>query len=107
MLPAVPNIEYVPAWKAESFGPDKVTMPYEIWQQLTPHGQAICAKIAAEPGVEVTGAGLMHPASAERARLSGNGGFWADRVKQQRRQQEEQERQRQGTYQRDEAAAKL
>ena len=31
---------------------------------------------------------MMHPASAERARLSGNTGFWTARVEQQKKAQE-------------------
>ena len=70
---ALPNVEYTPAWRAAGWGEEHVTMPHEIIAQLTAHGQRICAKIAARPGVEVTGAGIMHPAQAERARLKGPG----------------------------------
>ena len=58
---------------------------YDIWQKLTPHGQKICWAITAEPGAAIQGAGQMHPASAHRARLSGNEGFWAQRREQQRK----------------------
>jgi hypothetical protein len=85
---ALPNIEYVPAWK-KPVKDESPTMPHEIWSQLTPHGQRICWAITAEPGVKIQGAGLMHPASAHRARLSGNSGFWAERAKQQKKQEEE------------------
>ena len=52
---ALPNVEYTPAWRVAGWGE-------EIIAQLTAHGQRIGAKIVARPGVEVTGAGIMHPA---------------------------------------------
>ena len=53
---ALPNIEYVPAWKKpqpqhECATKDpNPTMPFEIYSQLGPHAQTICWAITAEPG---------------------------------------------------------
>ena len=61
---ALPNIEYSPAWRPED--QYQKTMPYEIWETLTPHAQKICRLIRAEKGVWPFGAGVMHPLAQQR-----------------------------------------
>ena len=75
---AMPNVEYVAPWvDASAFQP---TMPYAIWETLTPHAQRICARITTEPGEWPAGAGVMHPLAAKRAEASGGDGVIAGGV---------------------------
>ena len=62
---ALPNVEYGAPWLPPPKEP-KPTMPHEVWQTLTPHGQHICRRVKAEPGVWPAGAGVMHPLRAGR-----------------------------------------
>ena len=55
----LPNLEFVPPWHDERHF--MKSMPHEIWETLTPHGQRICRPIKQEPGVWPFGAGDMHP----------------------------------------------
>ncbi|MBV7339718.1 phytanoyl-CoA dioxygenase family protein [Chloroflexi bacterium TSY] len=65
---ALPNVEYSASWRpAESY---KKTMPHEIWETLTPHGQHICEFVRANPGVWPPGAGVMHPTKSKREEAS-------------------------------------
>ncbi|MBV7339720.1 phytanoyl-CoA dioxygenase family protein [Chloroflexi bacterium TSY] len=65
---ALPNVEYAPPWRTlEHF---TQSMPHEIWETLTPHGQHICRTIKAEPGVWPAGAGIMHPLRGKRAEVA-------------------------------------
>ena len=61
---ALPSIEYSAGWRSGS-GSQK-TMPYEIWETLSPHAQRICRFIRQEPGVWPYGAGVMHPLTSGR-----------------------------------------
>ena len=62
---ALPNVEYGAPWLPPPKEP-KATMPHDIWQTLTRHGQHICRRVKAEPGVWPAGAGVMHPLRAGR-----------------------------------------
>ena len=62
---AMPNVEYAPAWIGE-LREFRKTMPHEIWETLSPHGQRICRGLKAEPGVWPAGAGVMHPLAGRR-----------------------------------------
>lgn len=61
---ALPDVEYGAPWVAK----DRIsrTMPHEIWQSLSPHGQAIAQWVRAEPGTWPAGAGVMHPLARVR-----------------------------------------
>ena len=61
---ALPNVEYVPRWRSDLCLP---TMPHEVWERLTPHGQRLCSRIRAPRGMAVPGAGLMHPVTVRPA----------------------------------------
>ncbi len=61
---SLPNLEFVPNWHGETHF--LKSMPHEIWETLTPHGQKICRCIKEQPGVWPAGAGVMHPLAAER-----------------------------------------
>ena len=61
---ALPSIEYS-AGRRSSAGSQK-TMPYEVWETLSPHAQRICRFIRQEPGVWPYGAGVMHPLTSGR-----------------------------------------
>ena len=61
---ALPNLEFVPPWHDEKHF--MKSMPYEIWETLTPHGKHICCCITEEPGVWPKGAGVMHPLTKAR-----------------------------------------
>ncbi|MEM7363839.1 MAG: phytanoyl-CoA dioxygenase family protein [Pseudomonadota bacterium] len=63
---ALPSIEYAAGWRGGSGF--RQTMPYEIWQSLSPHAQHICRYIKEAPGVWPHGAGVMHPLAIERQR---------------------------------------
>ena len=43
---------------------------YELWETLTPQGKRICRHVCASPGVELPGAGVVHPLSSVRAEAS-------------------------------------
>lgn len=60
----LPNLEFSPPWHNENHF--MKSMPYEIWETLTPHGQKICRHIKQEPGVWPFGAGVMHPLAQAR-----------------------------------------
>jgi hypothetical protein len=56
---ALPNVEYGAPWIA---GGDRArTMPYQIWESLSPHARALSEGVRADPGVWPAGAGVMHP----------------------------------------------
>ncbi len=61
---SLPNLEYVPSWTDDQTL--LKSMPYEIWETLTPHGQKICRAITEGPGVWPEGAGTMHPLASKR-----------------------------------------
>lgn len=61
---ALPNIEYAAPW-VERREPLK-SMPYEIWEKLSPHARALSKDIVEEPGVWPAGAGIMHPLADKR-----------------------------------------
>jgi hypothetical protein len=60
---ALPNVEYGAPWIA---GRRAKTMPYEVWEGLSPHARAVAESVRAEPGVWPEGAGKMHPLLAGR-----------------------------------------
>ncbi len=60
---ALPNVEYGAPWTQ---GQRSKTMPFEIWESLTPHAKDICECVRAEPGQWPNGAGVMHPLVAGR-----------------------------------------
>lgn len=65
---AMPNVEYVAPWfPAERLRP---TMPFEIWETLSPHAQKVSEKVRAEKGVWPPGAGIMHPLVNQKKELS-------------------------------------
>ncbi|MFP6809156.1 MAG: phytanoyl-CoA dioxygenase family protein [Pseudomonadales bacterium] len=66
---SMPNLEYVPAWN--SGAEFMKSMPYEIWEGLTPHAQNISRRIKEKPGVWPLGAGVMHPLAQKRKEVSG------------------------------------
>ena len=61
---SMPNVEYGAPWIAS----DKVskTMPYKVWEKLTPHGQHICRYVHEKEGVWPAGAGLNHSLGSVR-----------------------------------------
>lgn len=63
---SMPNVEYGAPWIAS--GNHGKTMPYKVWETLTPHGKHICRFVHAEPGVWPAGAGVNHSLGAERKR---------------------------------------
>ncbi|MEM7130037.1 MAG: phytanoyl-CoA dioxygenase family protein [Chloroflexota bacterium] len=65
---AMPNVEYVAPW----FPIERLrkTMPYEIWETLTPHAQRLCINVRADKGVWPAGAGIMHPLINKKKELS-------------------------------------
>ncbi len=60
----MPNVEYFAPW----FRSDYILrcMPHERWQELSPHGQRISRYVVADPGVDVVGAGFVHPRARAR-----------------------------------------
>jgi hypothetical protein len=61
---ALPSVEYSAPWRdGRQF---QKTMPYEIWQTLSAHGQRICRHVRQAPGVWPHGAGRMEPLAARR-----------------------------------------
>ena len=64
---AMPNVEYGPDYGGDGRA---VTMPFAIWETLTPQGKRICRHVCASPGVELPGAGVVHPLSSVRAEAS-------------------------------------
>ncbi len=61
---ALPNLEFVPPWHDPRHF--MKSMPHEIWETLSPHGQKICRPIKEAPGVWPAGAGVMHPLTRQR-----------------------------------------
>ncbi|MCY3620697.1 MAG: phytanoyl-CoA dioxygenase family protein [Gammaproteobacteria bacterium] len=61
---ALPSIEYSAPWRSGA-GSQK-TMPYEVWETLSPHAQRLCRFIRQEPGIWPYGAGVMHPLTSGR-----------------------------------------
>ncbi len=73
---ALPSVEFSAGWRdGRHF---QKTMPHEIWETLSPHGQRICRFVVQEPGVWPHGAGIMEPLAARRRaayeRSAGEGG---------------------------------
>ena len=61
---AMPNIEYFAPWfRSEGI---MRSMPYERWQELSPHGQRISRYAVCDKGETVIGAGYMHPRAKMR-----------------------------------------
>ena len=60
---ALPNVEYGAPWTR---GPRAKTMPYDIWETLTPHAKRVAECVRADPGKWPSGAGVMHPLVAGR-----------------------------------------
>ena len=61
---AMPNIEYFAPWfRSEGI---MRCMPYERWQELSPHGQRISRYVMLNEGEQVVGAGYMHPRAKKR-----------------------------------------
>ena len=70
---ALPSVEYaVGSRNATGF---QKSMPYEIWSQLSSHGQRITRQIVQQPGIWPPGAGILHPLVSEREKafLAGAG----------------------------------
>ena len=61
---ALPSVEFSAGWR-EGRGFQK-TMPHEVWERLSPHGQRICRFVKQAPGVWPYGAGDMQPLAAKR-----------------------------------------
>ncbi|MGK0222802.1 MAG: hypothetical protein ACI9ON_002042 [Limisphaerales bacterium] len=61
---AMPNVEYAAPWTDD--GLFLKTMPHEIWQGLSVHGQQICEKVVQPEGEWPAGAGVMHPLAHQR-----------------------------------------
>ena len=68
---AMPNVEYGAPWLDDAMF--KPSMPHEIWETLSPHAQAISARIKTAPGEWPAGAGAMHPLASERAKAKAAG----------------------------------
>ena len=66
---ALPNVEYGAPWLPQGQG-GKPTMPHDVWETLTPHGQHLCRRVKAPPGVWPAGAGVMHPLRAGRRKAA-------------------------------------
>lgn len=69
---ALPSVEYSAGWGASGKGFQK-SMPYEIWETLSPHGKQIARFIRQEPGVWPPGAGVLHPLVSGRQEAFSNG----------------------------------
>lgn len=64
---AMPNVEYFAPWfRSEAL---VRSMPYDMWEALTPHAQRISRFVVCDPGESVVGAGVNHPRRAERERV--------------------------------------
>ncbi|HEY4943662.1 MAG TPA: hypothetical protein VII56_19700 [Rhizomicrobium sp.] len=61
---AMPNVEYHGPWLEP--GAFWKSMPYDIWETLSPHAQKISRMVRCEPGVWPAGAGVMHPVAGKR-----------------------------------------
>ena len=61
---SLPDVEYGAPWLHERMFAK--TMPFEVWEKLTPHGQHICRRVKADPGIWPRGAGAMHPLARDR-----------------------------------------
>jgi Phytanoyl-CoA dioxygenase (PhyH) len=60
----MPNMEYFAPWfRSEAI---QRAMPFERWQELSPHGQRISRLVVCDPDEEVVGAGFSHPRTKER-----------------------------------------
>lgn len=70
---AMPNVEYGAPWLDPA--PWAGTLPYDIWEGLSPNARRISLAIRCEPGVWPAGAGVMHPLRSQRqeAKLQGDG----------------------------------
>lgn len=64
---AMPNVEYYAPW----FRSEGVmrSMPYERWQELSPHGQRISRYAVCQQGETVVGAGYLHPRAKMREKF--------------------------------------
>ena len=60
----MPNMEYFAPW----FRSEGVirSMPYERWQELSPHGRRISRYVMLGAGEQLIGEGFIHPKRAER-----------------------------------------
>lgn len=64
---AMPNVEYYAPWfRSEGI---MRCMPYDRWQELSPHGQRISRYVVCEKGETVIGAGYMHPKAKMREKF--------------------------------------
>ncbi len=61
---ALPSVEFSAGWR-QGRGFQK-TMPHDIWEALSPHGQRICRFVKQAPGVWPYGAGDMQPLASKR-----------------------------------------
>ena len=68
---ALPSVEYSAGW-SDGRGFAK-SMPYEIWQSLSSHGQRITRYIHQEPDVWPPGAGVLHPLVSGRQEAFSSG----------------------------------
>ncbi len=64
----MPNVEYVAPWFPEEA--INKTMPFEIWESLSPHARKLCRFARAKRGVWPPGAGVMHPLARKREEAS-------------------------------------
>ncbi len=64
---AMPNIEYYAPWfRSEGI---MRCMPYERWEELSPHGQRTSRLVVCDRGEAVIGAGYMHPRAKMREKF--------------------------------------
>ncbi|MEM7444081.1 MAG: phytanoyl-CoA dioxygenase family protein [Pseudomonadota bacterium] len=64
---AMPNVEYFAPWfRSEGI---MRCMPYERWQELSPHGKRISRYVVCDKGETVIGAGYMHPRARMREKF--------------------------------------
>ena len=64
---AMPNVEFMAPWfRSEAL---VRSMPYERWQDLSPHAQRVSRYVVCDPGESVIGAGRHHPRRADRERM--------------------------------------
>lgn len=69
----MPNIEWQAGWvlgETTKFnGRIPKTMPYDIWEQLSPYAKNVCRHVVCKKGVKPTGAGIMHPLASKRREI--------------------------------------
>ena len=66
------GVDYVAPWfrlPYSGFDFEDRTLPFELWQALSPHAQAVTSLVVAPEGTRVPGAGVVHPDPEELQRI--------------------------------------